>query len=298
MALQAAYIDDLSQTLESVLHDPTFASMFPALTAADIIFDRPLDPFTPPKTSIDLFLYDIRENLDLRLNEVTTTRVGDQVITHPAALRLACSYLVTAWPVSGTELALQEQRLLTEVLVVLSHYPIIPSNFLIGSMVGQDPSMPMVALHPDALKNLAEFWSSLGSKLKASLTVTVTISVPIFSDVPGFPVKAQNLGVIQTTPGQPPTTETLLVVGGQVVDPALNGVAGRSRRHPRREFSAGDGAGDHRQQRKLHFLASQRRQLSTARSCSRLQTADSARHHTGVSERLCHHIDAALGRAK
>jgi hypothetical protein len=226
MALQAAYIDDLSQTLESVLHDPTFASMFPALTAADIIFDRPLDPFTPPKTSIDLFLYDIRENLDLRLNEVTTTTLGGQVITHPAALRLACSYLVTAWPVGGTDLALQEQRLLSEVLVVLSHYPIIPSSFLFGSMIGQDPSMPMVALHPDALKNLAEFWSSLGSKLKASLTATVTISVPIFSDVSGFPVRAQTIGVTQNPPTLTPATETLLEVGGHVLESALNGVAG------------------------------------------------------------------------
>lgn len=223
--MQAAYIDDLSHTLEAVLQDPSFAAMFPELAAADIVFDRPLDPFTPPKTTIDLFLYDIRENLDLRLNEVTTTKVGNQVITHPAALRLACSYLVTAWPVGGTDLPLQEQRLLSEVLVVLSHYPIIPSIFLYGSLVGQDPSLPMVALHPDALKNLAEFWSSLGSKLKASLTVTVTISVPIFSDIAGYPVTAQNLGVTQAPPLLPPATETLLEAGGQVVNSLLQPVA-------------------------------------------------------------------------
>jgi hypothetical protein len=226
MAMQAAYIDDLSHTLEAVLQDPSFAIMFPELAAADIVFDRPLDPFTPPKTTIDLFLYDIRENLDLRLNEVTTTKVGNQVITHPAALRLACSYLVTAWPVGGTDLPLQEQRLLSEVLVVLSHYPIIPSTFLVGSMIGQDPSLPMVALHPDALKNLAEFWSSLGSKLKASLTVTVTISVPIFSDIAGFPVTAETIGVTQTPPLLPPATETLLEVGGQVVNLTSQPVAG------------------------------------------------------------------------
>ena len=97
--MQAAYIDDLSETLKAVLQDPSFAGMFPELAAADIIFDRPIDTLAPAKTTIDLFLYDLRENLDLRLNEVTTTRVGNQVITHPAALRLACSYLATAWPV-------------------------------------------------------------------------------------------------------------------------------------------------------------------------------------------------------
>jgi hypothetical protein len=223
MAMQAAYIDDLSRTLEAVLQDPSFAVMFPELHGADIVFDRPLDPFTPSKTTIDLFLYDIRENLDLRLNEVTTTIVGNQIVTHPAALRLACSYLVTAWPVTGSDLALQEQRLLSEVLVVLSHYPIIPSTFLVGSLVGQDPLLPMVALHPDALKNLAEFWSSLGSRLKASLTVTVTISVPVFSDIADFPVLAETITVTQ---GEPPATETLLEVGGQVFNSLSQGVAG------------------------------------------------------------------------
>lgn len=223
MTLQAAYIDDLSRTLEAVLQDPAFATMFPELAAADIVFDRPLDPFTPPKTTVDVFLYDLRENLDLRLNEVTTTTIGNQVVTHPAALRLACSYLVTAWPVGGTDLAMQEQRLLSEVLVVLTHYPIIPPSFLKGSLVGQDPSLPMVTLHPDALKNLAEFWSSLGSKLKASLSVTVTISVPIFSDVVDFAVTTQNIGVQQ---GTPPASEPLLEIGGRVLNPALQGISG------------------------------------------------------------------------
>ncbi|MGH9326210.1 MAG: Pvc16 family protein [Terriglobia bacterium] len=223
MAMKAAYIDDLSHTLEAVLRDPSFATMFPELAAADIVFDRPLDPFTPPKTTVDLFLYDLRENLDLRLNEETTTRVGSQVITHPAALRLACSYLVTAWPMGGADLPLQEQRLLSEVLVVLSHYPTIASTFLQGSMVGQDPPLPMVALHPDALKNLAEFWSSLGSKLKASLTVTVTISVPVFSDLADFEVTTETT---QYSPGPSVPAETLIAFGGQVVGPGSQALAG------------------------------------------------------------------------
>lgn len=221
--MQAAFIDDLSETLKAVLRDPTFAVMFPELAAADIVFDRPTDTFAPTKTTVDLFLYDLRENLDLRSNEFTATRVGDQTITHTAALRLACSYLATAWPVGGSDLPLQEQRLLTQVLVVLSHYPMIPASFLQGSLVGQDPPPPMVSLHPDALKNLAEFWSSLGSNLRASLTVTATISVPIFSDVADFVVTTQRTSYTQ---GTPPGTETLIQFGGHVVDLNANAVSG------------------------------------------------------------------------
>lgn len=223
--MQAAYIDDLSKTLKAILQDPTFALMFPELAGADIVFDRPLDTFAPTKSTIDLFLYDIRENLDLRLNQVTTTRVGNQIVTHPAALRLQCSYLATAWPVGGADLVWQEQRLLTEVLVVLSHYPIIPSSFLQGSLVGQDPGMPMVALHPDALKNLAEFWSSLGSKLRASLTVTATISVPIFSDVTDFIVTTHRTSYTsKPAPGGGTGTDTLIQFGGRVVDLTSNAI--------------------------------------------------------------------------
>jgi hypothetical protein len=221
--MRTAYIDDLSYTLKAVLQAPSFASIFPELAAADIIFDRPLDPFTPSTTTVDLFLYDLRENLDLRLNEVTTSRVGNQIITRPAALRLACSYLATAWPVGGADLPLQEQRLLSEILVVLSHFPTIPSSFLRGSLVGQDPPLPMVALHPDALKNLAEFWSSLGSKLKASLTVTATISVPILSDASDFMVTTQ---ANEYRLGPSTSAETLIQIGGRVVGPGPQVVPG------------------------------------------------------------------------
>jgi hypothetical protein len=217
-------IDDLSKVLKAVLHDPVFATQFPELKAADIVFDRPLDPFTPAATTIDVFLYDLRENLELRLNEITTTKSGNQIITHPAALRLACSYLVTAWPVGGPDLALQEHKLLSQVLRVLSRYPTIPATFLTGTtLVGQDPPMPMVTLHPDALKNLAEFWSSLGSKLKASLTVTVTISVPVFADFPDFMVTTHSTIY---APGFSAPSETLIQFGGRVIDNHSNGVVG------------------------------------------------------------------------
>jgi Pvc16 N-terminal domain/Carboxypeptidase regulatory-like domain len=216
-------IDDLSLTLRAVLLDPSLAVQFPELAAADVVFDRPLDPFTPPKTTIDLFLYDLRENLELRSNEQQVDFVNGHAVTHPAALRLNCSYLVTAWPVGGLDLALQEQRLLAQVLRVLSRYPTIPDNFLQGAMVGQDPPLPMVTLHPDALKNLAEFWSSLGSKLKASLTLTVTISVPVYPDITDFIVTTH---ITSYAPGLSAPPDSPVHVGGQVLDAVGHGVSG------------------------------------------------------------------------
>jgi hypothetical protein len=212
-------IRDLDETLKAILQDP---SVPPELKAADIVFDRPNDPFTPAKTTIDLFLYDVRENTELRSNEQIVERVNHQSITHPAPLRLNCSYLVTAWPVGGAELSLQEHRLLTQVLRALGQFPTIPSKYLQGSLVVQDPPLPMVALHPDALKNLSEFWTSVGNKLRASLTVTVTISVPLFADVPDFLVTTRTASVAPSESGTP---DSMVEVGGRVLDPTAQGIA-------------------------------------------------------------------------
>ncbi len=170
-------IRDISQTLKKILTQPGLPS---ELAAAQIVFDRPSETFNPQRTTIDLFLYDIRENVELRDNEPIITRSNGQATIRPPPLRVASSYLVTAWPVGGQELPLQEHRLLSQVLQVLSHYPTIPASFLQGSLAGQEPPLPMVAMHPDALKNLSEFWTSLGNRLRPSLTVTVTIGMDVF----------------------------------------------------------------------------------------------------------------------
>jgi len=213
-------IQDLSQTLRTVLTQPGLPA---PLSSAQIVFDRPSDPFTPAQTTVDLFLYDLRENLELRTNELVVEKSNTQSVTHKPPMRLACSYLVTAWPVGGVDLALQEQQLLSQVLQTLAHYPTIPANFLQGVMVGQTPPLPMVALHPDALKNLSEFWTSLGNKLRPSLTITVTISMPVFDDVVEFLVTTRSTG---TTPATGPQQENWLQIGGRVFDQLGNGVAG------------------------------------------------------------------------
>lgn len=213
-------IRDLDETLRRVLHDPAQMAQFPELAAADVLFDRPTDPYTPQRTTVNLFLYELRENTELRSNEPEIEIVNGKAISHPAPMRLFCSYLVTAWPIGGAELALQEHRLLTQTLRVLSRYPTIPGIFLQGNLIGQTPPLPMVTLHPDSLKAMSEFWTSLGNRMRASLTVTVTISVPVFADVSDFLVTTHKTNYL---PGGAPG-ETLLHVGGKVLDNTSQGI--------------------------------------------------------------------------
>lgn len=167
-------IRDLSQTLQAILTQPGLPT---ELAAARIMFDRPTEQFTPSQTAVDLFLFDVQENKELRTNEPIIDRNNGQATIRQPPMRIACSYLVTAWPVGGTELFLQEHRLLSQVLQVLSCYPTIPETFLQGSLRGQEPPLPMIVSTADGLKGTAEFWTALNSPLRASLMVTVTISL-------------------------------------------------------------------------------------------------------------------------
>src|SRR6266550_4331337 len=97
-------IQDLSQTLRTLLTKA--AELSSPLKGAQIVFDRPSDSFAPQQTTVDLFLYDVRENAELRSNEPTITRSNGQATVTPPPLRIACSYLVTAWPSGTGEVAL------------------------------------------------------------------------------------------------------------------------------------------------------------------------------------------------
>jgi Pvc16 N-terminal domain/Carboxypeptidase regulatory-like domain len=223
-------IRDLSMTLQSILSDPSLATPFPELSRAMIAFDRPDDGFKPAQTTVDLFLFDVRENMELRSNEPTIERLNGQAVIHPAPMRVACSYLVTAWPVGGTDLVLQEQRLLAQVLQVLSTYPMIPATYLKGKLVGQEPPLPMMASHPEELKNPAEFWTAIGNKMRASITVTVTISMEVFAPVTAPIAKTGMVRVGERTAADaetliPSTKMEFFRIGGKVTGGG-NAVAG------------------------------------------------------------------------
>jgi hypothetical protein len=204
-------IQDLSRTLRAILTQQGLAA---ELAQAQIVFDSPADPFSPTQPTVDLFLYDLRENLELRANDSTFTQTNGQVTITPPPLRLACTYLVTAWPVGGAELPLQEQQLLADVLQVLSRYPRIPDAFLQGAMVGQQPPLPMIALHPDTPRSMSELWTALGNKLRPSLSVTVTISMPVFPPATAPEAISVQTGLEQM--GAPTSHEVSIVIAGTI----------------------------------------------------------------------------------
>ena len=214
-------IRDLSSTLRAILIQPNVPA---ELANAQIVFDQPSDSFRPNQTSIDLFLYDIRENVTLRNNEPVIQRVTGRAITRQPPLRADCSYLVTAWAVGGADLPLQEHRLISQALQILSGYPIIPASLLVGGLVGQEPPLPMLVARTDGLKNPAEFWTALGTRLRPSFTLTATISIDIF---PAETTPIAITSAIQLAQlGIADTRSDAFRIGGVVTDAASQPVAG------------------------------------------------------------------------
>lgn len=217
-------IDDLSRSLRAILDDPGLAGSFPELAAAQVSFERPTETFTPAQTTIDLFLYDLREDVELRSNEPTVSRTNGQVAIGRPPLRVACTYLVTAWPVGGIEPPLQEHRLLGQVLRVLSALPTIPTGFLQGALVGQPLPIPLEVAQADGLSNPADFWTALGNRLRPALTVTATVAVPV--GVPAMVPAAITQAVRLEQLDRPATAVQFFRIGGRVTNAASAPVAG------------------------------------------------------------------------
>jgi hypothetical protein len=171
--------------------DATLAALVNAELAirdVAISFVGPDDQFPPSSVrlpAISFFLYDIRENADLRTTEWETQRGAGGVTTRkrPPA-RVNCSYLITAWPSDSTPNPAQdEHRLLGAVLKVLLRHSRIPASYLRGELVGQEPPLPTKIIAENRLQSLGEFWQAMGGRPKASLHYGITLSVDVFDPV-------------------------------------------------------------------------------------------------------------------
>lgn len=169
---------DLDNSLKKLLEVELLGVLSDSVT---VVFDTPDDQFNPPnQRTVDFFLYDIRENRDLRNNEWLLERESNGIVRRNFPLvRVDCSYMVTAWS-SNAE---SEHSLLGEVMKVLLRHPTLPESILTGNLAGQEPLLPTTTLEPAKLQSLGEFWQALGGKPKAALHYTVTIGVNPFAPI-------------------------------------------------------------------------------------------------------------------
>lgn len=186
---------DLDQTLELLLRQELPSNLVGSdiPTAVVISFATPDTEFSQSLSApaVNLFLYDIQENLELRSNDWRLTRQSDgTALREPPPKRVNCSYLITAWPRDAKDLR-EEHRLLGEVMKVLLRFSKLPAAVLQGSLKHQEPPYQASVLGQPKLQSLGEFWQAIGGRPKATLNYTVTISVPTHTEPETLPLAMQ-----------------------------------------------------------------------------------------------------------
>ena len=209
-------IRDLSETLAALLSRPDLPQ---GLRQALVSFEHPIDTFNPAQPTLNLFLYELKENRELRSNEPIVRRQNGSALIRRPPMRVDCHYLLTAWPgdQAGSEGALRGHRLLGQALAALSRHPTIPADVLVGRLRGQEPPLPMLVAQPDGPANPAEFWSALGSRLRPAITVCATVALDLFAAEPAALVRARVLRF-------PRADEESVSLDGRVVDETGSGL--------------------------------------------------------------------------
>src|SRR5438132_7784035 len=150
---------------------------------ADVAFDAPNKEWASRRNTptVDLYLYDIREDLDQR--EVMWEDIrGDardaRMITErrPPPRRFKLSYMVTAW----TQRPEDEHRLLSALLACFLRHPTIPADALTGVLTeARQPILLNIAQPPPQDRSISDVWSALGGELKPSLDLVVNAPVVV-----------------------------------------------------------------------------------------------------------------------
>lgn len=126
------------------------------------------------RPTVNCFLYDVRENHELRRTDWETHTNGRAGVKQRLPLRFDVTYQVSAWARAPED----EHRLLWRVLSALVRHPTLPADLLQGALRTQQPSIPAKVGQPDQTpKNPADLWQALENRIRPSLTYVVTTAV-------------------------------------------------------------------------------------------------------------------------
>jgi hypothetical protein len=171
-------IHDVDQLLEKLVRRDALNG-----SAVDLVFDAPTKEWVAKRSgpAVNLYLYDIREDLQRRVPIWEDARGSDGQVTGrkqpPRRFRLA--YLVTAW----TQRPEDEHRLLSSLLLCMLRNPMLKPGDLGGSLDAADLPVYIEVGQPESQeRSLADIWSALGGELKPSLDVVVTAPVVLTQD--------------------------------------------------------------------------------------------------------------------
>jgi hypothetical protein len=144
----------------------------------DVLFEAPTRDWASRRNTpaVDLYLYDIRE--DLRRRQTGTIEVRNEkgivVERRPVPRYFKLAYLITAW----TQRPEDEHRLLSAVLACFMSHDYVPESAMTPLLRELElPLEVMIAYPPPENRQVSDVWSSLGGDLKPSVDLVVTMAL-------------------------------------------------------------------------------------------------------------------------
>jgi Pvc16 N-terminal domain/Carboxypeptidase regulatory-like domain len=141
----------------------------------EIAFDAPASDWSAKLTSptVNLFLYDLRENVAQSEATPRDVRVNGAAMSAPPPMRLEVTYAVTAW----TKAVEDEHRLLSQVLAILFSHTSLPADLLAGRLASASQLRAIETEVGRPKEEKADFWTSIGGRYKASIDYAIRIEV-------------------------------------------------------------------------------------------------------------------------
>ncbi|MBC7236730.1 MAG: DUF4255 domain-containing protein [Chloroflexi bacterium] len=223
-------IADLDETLRQLLRDELPIKN----SEIEVRFEQPKRENTNKwtKPTINLFLYDVRENNVLRQHQwerVPDRNNGGRTATlKRSPLRVDCSYMLTTWAQDPED----EHRLLTRCLQTLFRFPTLPEDRLVGALRNPLYDIQARLASHDRLTNVAEVWSALDNELRPSVSYILTLALDPWQEISGPIVRTLTVrsgqarleGVSRKGHLEEGTLAELSFIGGAVRDKARGGM--------------------------------------------------------------------------
>ena len=192
----------------------------------DIKFEQPKREWSAKLTrpTINLYLYDVRENATLRHHGWEGKPRNGRPLTATKKrfpYRFDCSYMMTVWANEPED----EHNLLARTMLALLRFPIIPEQLLLGSIQNQPFDVQArVGVH-DKLTNPAEVWGSLDNEIRPTVPYIITLALDPWTEIDGPVVKSFTIrsGQAEGLPWRPTVPEENVAwettfIGGIVTD--------------------------------------------------------------------------------
>jgi len=193
----------------------------------DINFEQPKRDWSArlSKPTINLFLFDVRENLRLRgAEQYTTIRRADGTSeVRRNLVRMDLRYLMTAWVKEAED----EHLLLSSALISMLRFPFLPQDLLPDSFKEQPAPISIeVATFPPEngpTDKFTEIWGVLDNEMRPGVQVTVTVAVDPYRPMVFKQVRTREVRYVQqseiapdTSNGNQAVSKTYWTLGGTI----------------------------------------------------------------------------------